>query len=754
MLSAAPRFDSGRPATRKKEVVRMTFEEAIRDCKNRPLSDFIKLEKSKGAGMYCCPICGSGTGENKTGALKVDKNTHRVTCFSKGCFGDKGEDTPGALAKIWKCSLTDAMIRAGYQIHERKTAPAPAQKAKRETTNSEQTPKKTDYTANYKEWHTILLQDKPALDFLHQRGITDEAIEHFHLGYAPQWVHPSNEKYKNPKKEARVIFPRSRSAYSARTLDPAEKDKYKVIDQKSLFNVAAIKDTANKFPIIAVEGEIDAILLWQLGITEVIALGSTNNKDRFIEAAKKYNPAAVYILALDNDKAGQEAQNHIAQELDSADIAYISTDTAALYDGMKDAGDAVPADTDGIISRINEYREQGYNIRMEREKAAEIEAYNHSGAGMVDSFLQEIFDSERRTFEPISSGLKTLDRAVGGGFIRQSVIMLGAAPGMGKTALISQICENIAKAETADILYINLEMSRQILLARSICRIMTAGGNGTRIDVNNILRGYELDAGAREVVNMAAEEYKATIARHLVYNPGEPDTDLDAIIQKIESEKRRLGHAPIVCLDYLQLITGRADEDNIAVIKRTMLTLKQYANDNNTIVFIITANNRDSMRTGESGLNSGRDSSNIEYGADLHLGLEYERVGSSVTAVTEENGEPNIKTEKGKDLSFIGAVKKAYHKMMARNAGTPPDRWSTEDRLLQEAYNKYCTRYNIRVNKNRYGDSDITVTLTFDGAAARFIELDTIHNDAPPAPYQPQQQTFEPLTLEDSEIPF
>lgn len=713
----------------------MTFEQAIADMKQRPLTDFVSLTRSKSADMYCCPICGSGTGQHKTGALKIDPRTHRATCFSGGCFGDKGEDTPGALMKIWGKTLMEVLETANYQIDKEQGAPSPAPKVKRDP---QPEPKREDYTDQYRAWNNLLLQDTTALETLHSWGIEDKAIKHFLIGYAPEWAHHTHPEYKSK----RIIFPRSRETYSARTIDRSFTGNGKYLiegNQGALFNPAALRDTNSKMPIIVVEGEVDAIVIWQLGFTEVVALGSTKNKDRFIKQAQEINPAAVYILALDNDpedsqREGQKTQAYIADQLGKAGIAYISTDTAALYDGMKDAGDAVPKDAEGFIKHIYPYLEQGYNIRAERDKAAEIEAYNSSGPGMVDLFLQDV---QTQRYQPIKSGITSLDRATGGGFIRESVIMLGAAPGMGKTALISQVCENIAAAGEADILYLNLEMSREVLLARSIARI--ANANGKTVTVNEILRGYEWDTGTREIIGMAADEYKSTIAGHLIYNPGKPETDLDKIMGKIEDERRRLGHAPIVCLDYLQLLTGKPDEDTIDVIKRAMQTFKGYANDNHTIVFIVTANNRDSMKTGESGLNSGRDSSNIEYGADLHMGLEYASVGSTIKEITEgEDGEPDVKVEKGKELSFIGAVKKAYLQMTRRNAGVPIEEWSSQDKLLLDAYKKYCTRYIVRVNKNRYGDGEATATLVFDGAAARFVELDTVHPE--PTAYQPKQE--------------
>ena len=45
---------------------------ACREEINRqPLTAFVNLEKSRGKQMYCCPVCGSGTGPNHTGALRL-----------------------------------------------------------------------------------------------------------------------------------------------------------------------------------------------------------------------------------------------------------------------------------------------------------------------------------------------------------------------------------------------------------------------------------------------------------------------------------------------------------------------------------------------------------------------------------------------------------------------------------------------------------------------------------------------------------
>lgn len=104
----------------------MKREDARLELNKKPLTDFIPLEMSRKAGrnMYKCPVCGSGNGKHKTGALHIYPDSHRVICFSAGCFTDKGEDTLGALRIIWQCTETEALERAGYTLDAETPVPA------------------------------------------------------------------------------------------------------------------------------------------------------------------------------------------------------------------------------------------------------------------------------------------------------------------------------------------------------------------------------------------------------------------------------------------------------------------------------------------------------------------------------------------------------------------------------------------------------------------------------------------------------
>ena len=57
-----------------------------------------------------------------------------------------------------------------------------------------------------------------------------------------------------------------------------------------------------------------------------------------------------------------------------------------------------------------------------------------------------------------------MDRVLGGGAVRGSLVLVGGAPGIGKSTLLLQICGNIPDAK---ILYVTGEESQRQLKMRS-----------------------------------------------------------------------------------------------------------------------------------------------------------------------------------------------------------------------------------------------------------------------------------------------
>ena len=74
--------------------------------------------------------------------------------------------------------------------------------------------------------------------------------------------------------------------------------------------------------------------------------------------------------------------------------------------------------------------------------------------------LREVADSEEIRFQ---TGMRELDRVLGGGAVQGSLVLIGGAPGIGKSTLMLQICDNLCRFAT--VLYVSGEESvRQIKL--------------------------------------------------------------------------------------------------------------------------------------------------------------------------------------------------------------------------------------------------------------------------------------------------
>ena len=590
----------------------------IREAINsRPLTDFFQLEPSKD-GMYICPLCGSGTGAHRTGALSIRKTDNRVTCFSNWCFGDKGEDTLGALRRIYNGkSESEIFSLCGYQLDGPETQAKTQGPEKREKKPEE----KPRDTPNFKEQidrFADALPDSEGESYLKGRGLTVETMRRFRLGYDVQ-RHCVTIPY-NPKG----------SYYSTRSTRPDERahSNLKGVPMP-LFNAAALYNGDTCF---VVESPLCAISIEQCGLSAV-ALSGTGGKTRLLDQLRKKPTTAALILCLDNDDAGRKAAEDLGPKLEELGMFCVNGTSAVLGEERdsgkecfrKDPNEILQKDgTEALRQAVTETAAETIRQRTMTSQAEEEDRQERMGEASIDSFLEVI---QTRKYEPIPTGIRDIDQAIGGGLIRQQVILLGAAPGAGKTALAQWIFETMAEDGRADIMYLNLEMSRDQVLARSISRV--AKKNGLKITPVEVLQGYNWDRDQRATVIAACDLYRRTIARHLAYNPDGLSADLDTILAFMEREAARTEaagkYAPIWVIDYLQIVRGGPREDAVETIKRAMISFKSYAVRHNSIVFVIMANNRDSNKSGDVSMESGRDTSALEYSADLQLGLAFTR---------------------------------------------------------------------------------------------------------------------------------
>lgn len=604
----------------------------IRDAINaRPLTDFYPLERSKG-GLYNCPICGSGTGPNKTGSLSIRKTDNRVTCFAGNCF--RSEDTLGALRKLYAEKTEQEIFSlCGYSLDgaEIRRAGGTEKQTRKEGKNMEA---KQDQGQSFKadiERYAAALPGSEGESYLTGRGFTRETMQRFRLGYDAE------------RHCVTIPYNRQGSYYGRRstTQDAGRKHNNLTGVKVPLFNTGALYESDVCF---VVESPLCAISIAQEG-GAAVATSGTNHTGLVVEQLKKKPTAAAIVLCFDNDEPGRKAAAELGAELEKLGV-FCGDATAAIMGETKDpdAG-GFCKDPNEVLQRkgpdalreaiadvIDETRRQ----RGMAEQEAEEERQQRTGVEMVDAFLAAI---QTRRYEPMPTGIEDIDNAIGGGFMRQQLVLLGAAPGVGKTALTQWIFEGMATRGTACV-YLNLEMSRDQILARSISRISKR--RGYEINATKILQGYNWTPEQRAAVLEAAEEYTTTIAPRMAYNPDGVTANLDSVLVYIEAEAQRAEKAgriaPCVVLDYMQILSGEPREDAASLIKRAVSGFKSYAVKHNTLVFVIIAHNRDSNSKGTVSMESGRDTSALEYSADLQLALTY-------TACLKNNGKEGKKPE-------------------------------------------------------------------------------------------------------------
>ena len=99
-------------------------------------------------------------------------------------------------------------------------------------------------------------------------------------------------------------------------------------------------------------------------------------------------------------------------------------------------------------------------------------ASGRSGRGIpVPVPMAEVETTEELRFE---TGMSELDRVLGGGAVKGSLVLVGGAPGIGKSTLMLQICQQICRF--AKVLYVSGEESpRQIKLRAERLQVMGDG---------------------------------------------------------------------------------------------------------------------------------------------------------------------------------------------------------------------------------------------------------------------------------------
>jgi replicative DNA helicase len=326
---------------------------------------------------------------------------------------------------------------------------------------------------------------------------------------------------------------------------------------------------------------------------------------------------------IDSITAGQELNR--AGKLEAAGgvsyLLYLPTVCPSPYDAM------VYAD---IVRRMSisrqmiiagrEIENMGYSNPVDSYQAltkCDEKLANIRKAGLISQILSpgdraeglyrrynELYEKKRST--AISTGITKLDAKLGGGFFNGDVIIVAGRTGMGKTTLMSFLCNDISSDR--NVLFCSAEMNSDSLSDREIAK--NAGITTTRVRLGNY--DDEMFAKILNGIGMISEKK--------IYIYDEIPMTTDKILQAALTMKLRHGLGAVV-IDYMGILSdeyGRSTYERVSYISRKIKEIARILD----VPVIVAAQlsreieKRESKRPQTSDL---RDSGNIEQDADVIL---------------------------------------------------------------------------------------------------------------------------------------
>ena len=241
-----------------------------------------------------------------------------------------------------------------------------------------------------------------------------------------------------------------------------------------------------------------------------------------------------------------------------------------------------------------------------------------SGTDAVVEFHEWLYE---KPIPPIPTGLTTLDKRLGGGISGGKLVIIGARPAVGKSALLSSIALQ-ALAQGKRVLYVSLEMEPREIISRMMASLAN------------------VSAAKMEAHELTEEENDRVVEAYSVFNGDalhiSQKAVTPALVRKAALKVKAKGGLDMICIDYLQLmksggkVNGRTEE--VGEISRA---LKLLAMELGVPVLAAAQVNRASTQGEDRAprLSELRESGSIEQDADvvllLHKPLGGELIGGA-----------------------------------------------------------------------------------------------------------------------------
>ncbi|MCP1144867.1 DnaB-like helicase C-terminal domain-containing protein [Lysinibacillus endophyticus] len=458
----------------------------------------------------------------------------------------------------------------------------------------------------YSHFYNTLTHDNYFLN----RNLSLEIIEKYKLGAVTHATDLTvfDEREQYGLQFHRFIIPITDRFFIAR-LDEKNADgpKYRNFGNPELLNKHYVGDLSQMF-VFVTEGAIDALTIESLGY-HAIALNSASNSSLLVKEIQLNEEKArqqQFILLADNDEAGAKLEEKLHKSFKEMNMSIY------VHKWYKD----IPN-----VKDINELASKDINQVVELLEWAFNECINGNSAFHV---LMDFYN-EMNPIMPIQiKKFPILNEVIGG--LRSGLYTIGAASSIGKTTFVQEIADDVA-AQSEHVLYFTLEMSKKELLAKSLVRTMgevkkIMKQKGEITYTRDLLNGFIKD---HNLFVIAMGKYEKT-AKNLFYHEGVFDISVLIIRQEVEKHIRLHNKKPLVIVDYLQILQPISDRmSEKQTTDKNVTELKRLARDCDVPVIAISSFNRDSYNR-ESSFSSFKESGAIEYGSDVVLTLELQKI--------------------------------------------------------------------------------------------------------------------------------
>jgi DNA primase len=311
------------------------------------VAEHVVLRKQGRGFVGSCPFH-----DDKSPSFSVSPEKQFYYCFGCGAGGNVYK----FLMELKKQSFSEVVLDLAqrYQVPVQTLAQEERQELQRQISLKEQLYEVMAIAARFYEHSLKQPSGQHALTYVQKkRGLTEDTIQHFQLGYAPGGWETLYRYFVDQKgiavelvEKAGLIVPRQNGqgyydrfrdrlmipihdqqsrivGFGSRTLTN-EEPKYLNSPETDLFNKGQILfglDKARKAIVkqdraIVVEGYFDVIALHEAGITNAVASMGTALTSAQIRQLLRYTESKQIILNFDADKAGQKAAERAISEVE------------------------------------------------------------------------------------------------------------------------------------------------------------------------------------------------------------------------------------------------------------------------------------------------------------------------------------------------------------------------------------------------------------------------------------------------------